>query len=402
MAVKFTKPEINVREKLAELDKPSGIAGEAMLRAETPQEQFNLIGAGRRNMIINGDMRIAQRGTSETGLITSTRAGPDRFRLDLTTNQSGTHTLSQTTDAPSNFKYSWKVQCTTAQASPNQMRCSYPVEGYDVAHLGYGTTEAKPLTLSFWVKSNVVGTYGLSIETAVAYRYFSTNYTIDSPNVWEYKTIYIAGDKVSGLNGNNTLGLYFSWWLTSNSSLKVSPVADNWVTQSSYNNIVGTDTNVNMASSTANSWQITGVQLETGKVATPFEHRSYGEELALCQRYFERLEDLTSTDSNGNTSTETLIGLGYCYTTTRVMGHVTWKATKRTNPTCTVSPVTDIQCLSTAGLWISATAVDVRANKNSARLDITTGSAMQAAGQACEVRFNTSSPVGYIYIDAEL
>ena len=84
------------------------------------------------------------------------------------------------------------------------------------------------------------------------------------------------------------------------------------------------------------------------------------------------------------------------------MGHVTWKATKRVNPTCTVSPVTDIQCLSSAGAWISATGVDVRANKNSARLDITTGSAMPAAGQACEVRFNTASPVGYIYIDAEL
>jgi hypothetical protein len=326
MAVKFTKPEINVREKLAELDKPSGIAGEAMLRAETPQEQFNLIGAGRRNMIINGDMRIAQRGTSETGLITSTRAGPDRFRLDLTTNQSGTHTLSQTTDAPSNFKYSWKVQCTTAQASPNQMRCSYPVEGYDVAHLGYGTTEAKPLTLSFWVKSNVVGTYGLSIETAVAYRYFSTNYTIDSPNVWEYKTIYIAGDKVSGLNGNNTLGLYFSWWLTSNSSLKVSPVADNWVSQSSYNNIVGTDTNVNMASSTANSWQITGVQLETGKTATPFEHRSYGEELALCQRYYQKL---------GGTAYQA-IGFGKIYAAGQTaLAYVGFNTPMRTSPSVT-------------------------------------------------------------------
>ena len=307
MAVKFTKPEINVREKLAELDKPSGIAGEAMLRAETPQEQFNLIGAGRRNLIINGDMRIAQRGTSETGLITTSRTGPDRFRLDLTTNQSGTHTLSQSTDAPSNFKYSWKVQCTTAQASPNQMRCSYPVEGYDVAHLGYGTTEAKPLTLSFWVKSNVVGTYALSIETAIPQRYFSTNYTIDSPNVWEYKTIYIPGDTASALNGNNTLGLYFSWWLTSDGGLKVNPVADNWVTQSAYNTIVGSDTNVNMASSTSNSWQITGVQVELGKVATPFEHRPYGEELALCQRYYYKRNATVNGDRfcAGNASSTT-------------------------------------------------------------------------------------------------
>ena len=149
-------------------------------------------------------------------------------------------------------------------------------------------------------------------------------------------------------------------------------------------------------------FEVYDFQMELGKFATPFEHRSYGEELALCQRYFERLEDLGSTDSNGADSTETLIGIGYVYTTTIVMGHVTWKATKRVNPTCTVSPVTDIQCLSSAPVWISATGVDVRANKNSARLNITTGSAMPAAGQACEIRFNTASPVGYIYIDAEL
>ena len=324
MTVKITKPQINVREELNDLKKPTGIAGEAMLRADTPQEQFNLIGAGRKNMIINGDMRVAQRGTSETGVITTSHAGVDRFRLDLTTNQSGTHTLSQSTDAPSNFKYSFKVQCTSAQASPNQMRCSYPVEGYDVAHLGYGTPEAKPLTLSFWVKSNVVGTYALSIETAIAQRYFSTNYTIDSPNVWEYKTIYIPGDTASALNGNNTLGLYFSWWLTSGSSLKVNPVADNWVTQSSYNNIVGTDTNVNMASSTGNSWQITGVQLELGKVATPFEHRSYGEELTLCERYYQKL---------GGTAYQA-IGFGKIYAVGQTaMSYVCFNTPMRTAPT---------------------------------------------------------------------
>jgi len=394
MAVKFTKPEINVREKLAELDKPSGIAGKAMLRAETPQEQFNLIGAGRRNLIINGDMRVAQRGTSETGLITSTRAGPDRFRLDLTTNQSGTHTLSQATDAPSNFKYSWKVECTTAQASPNQMRCSYPIEGYDVAHLGYGTTEATPLTLSFWVKSNVVGTYALSIETAVAYRYFSANYTIDFPNVWEYKTIYIPGDQTSGLNGNNTLGLYLSWWLTSNSSLKVSPVADNWVTQSSYNNIVGTDTNVNMASSTANSWQITGVQLETGKVATPFEHRSYGEELALCQRYYQVLANISS-DS-----------LGACsrWNSSNVFLFADLPVEMRSVPTLDTNISTNTSALATKMAGNTSThnnlTIDGDSSPRKIRLNTNVVPSGSSDGQAGWIRVNQGSI--YVNLSAEL
>ena len=395
MAVKFTKPEINVREKLAELDKPSGIAGEAILRAETPQEQFNLIGAGRRNLLINGDMRVAQRGTSETGLITSARTGPDRFKLDLTTNQSGTHTLSQTTDAPSNFKYSWKVQCTTAQASPNQMRCSYPVEGYDVAHLGYGTTEAKPLTLSFWVKSSVVGTYALSIETAIPQRYFSTNYTIDSSNVWEYKTIYIPGDTASALNGNNTLGLYFSWWLTSDSSLKVSPVADNWVTQSSYNNIVGTDTNVNMASSTANSWQITGVQLETGKVATPFEHRPYGEELALCQRYFEK--SLADSIAASTVTTPACTMMGVAFTSTLIRTQIEYKVSKRTTPTVTTVPAnsggTGTQWAFYNGTWNGVATSVAQSNQNSFSVDVT------ASGVAITKAYLID---GNWYADAEL
>ena len=272
MTVKITKPEINVREQLTELR-----AGTSS--TTTPNY------LGRRNLIINGDMRIAQRGTLVSGVTSNNRIGPDRSRVDCSS--SGTHTISQSTDSPTNFKYSWKLQCTTAQASPNQLRYSYAVEGNDVSHLGYGTSDASPLTLSFWVKSNVVGIYALSIETHVSSRYFSTNYTIDNAGVWEYKTIYIPGDKVSGLNADNTLGLYLSWWLASHTGLKTNPVDNTWVTDSSYTNLVGSAMNVNMASSTSNSWQITGVQLEKGKVDTPFEHRSYAEELNSCLRYYE-------------------------------------------------------------------------------------------------------------------
>jgi hypothetical protein len=256
MVVKVSKPEINVREKISELDKPSGTAGQAMLAAETPQEQFNLISAGRRNLIINGDQRIAQRGTSATGVVGSGYYINDRMLLGCSTNASGTYTLSQSTDAPAGFKNSFKLDCTTANSNPNQLRLNYQVEGSDVSHLN-----------------------------------FASHYTIDTANTWEYKTIQIVGDTANTISTTNAVGLTLSFWLTSPSSLKQGEVPNGWVTNSSYDTLVGSDFNVNMASSTSNEWMITGLQLELGKVATPFEHRSYGEELALCQRYFYKHPD---------------------------------------------------------------------------------------------------------------
>ena len=399
MAVKFTKPEINVREKLAELDKPSGIAGEAMLRAETPQEQFNLINAGRRNILINGAMQIAQRATSATGITTAGYKALDRWEPNVSS--AGTWTMSQETDTPTGFGNSAKMLCTTADtslATTHNVYFNQRVEGYNLQAFAKGTSDAKSLTMSFWVKSNVTGLYTAEIYDNDNARMCGQTYTINSSGTWEYKTVTFPPDNTGTWDNDNGLSAYIAFWLAGGPTFNNGSGVGNWQSGNA-NRCPG---QVNLAGAVNNYWQITGVQLEVGKVATPFEHRSYGEELALCQRYFERLEDLASTDSSGAASTETLIGIGYVYTTTRVMGHVTWKATKRVNPTCTVSPVTDIQCLSSAGVWISATAVNVRANKNSARLDITTGSAMPAAGQACEIRFNTGSPVGYIYIDAEL
>lgn len=360
MTVRITKPEINVREKLAELDKPTGIAGEAMLRAETPQEQFNLIGAGRRNILINGDFQVSQRGDYSSATTSSNAYFLDRWLVD----RNGAATVQHTSGhdipgSPAICKAIKLVQSTTAN---NYLGIRQKIEN-PTQYVG------RTITYSAWVRSNTP-------NARIQWYTQGTTQTAIGPahsgnGEWEYLSF------TATMTGNPSTNWYVDVFIDSGAYGNTTITAGEYI-------------------------EVTMLQLEIGKVATPFEHRSYGEELALCQRYFERLEDLASTDSNGASSTETLIGLGYCYTTTRVMGHVTWKATKRVNPTCTVSPVTDIQCLSTTGGWISASGVDVRANKNSARLDITTGSAMAAAGQACEIRFNTSSPVGYIYIDAEL
>ena len=289
MAVKFTKPEINVREKLAELDKPSGIAGEAMLRAETPQEQFNLIGAGRRNLIINGAMQVAQRGTSFTTIASNVYNACDRFIQEF---PSGVFSVNQTqeTDGPAGFKYSnkWAATAGASLAAGNYaIPFEYRVEGYDATRLGWGTTEGKDVTLSFWIKSNRTGinTIDFTLQGGATNPFIARQYTINSADTWEYKTITIPGHTTTtSINSANTQAFSIFWWALAGSTFNSGAIADKWGVQTAANRAVGVQSTI----ASGDYWQLTGVQLELGKVATPFEHRSYGEELALCQRYYQR------------------------------------------------------------------------------------------------------------------
>jgi len=385
MTVKITKPELNLREKISKLDKPSGVAGEAMLRAETPQEQFNLIGAGRRNLLINGGFDVWQRGTT----LDTTDYSADRWMQWMTNSGVSNRNVNCTkqTGGPIGKNSSYITYApAVVDTGMEKFAWGQKIEKVNLDHIESGQS----LTLSFWIKREQSLPVDNDMDIQILYP--------DSTDGWSAGYLFRNDENIDQtLDSISFIRLSTEWTKYSYTFIPSDTALDRGLAVYWH---VG-DTNFNLNNTNA-LISFTGVQLEVGKVATPFEHRSYGEELALCQRYFERLEDLASTDSNGAASTETLIGIGYCYTTTRVMGHVTWKATKRVNPTCKVNPVTDIQCLSSAGSWISATGVDVRANKSSARLDITTGSAMPAAGQACEIRFDTASPVGYIYIDAEL
>ena len=314
MTVNVSKPVVNVREKLAELDKPTGIAGEAMLRAETPQEQFNLIGAGRRNLIINGDMRVAQRGTSfSTG--TANEYLLDRFEKSSGSAFDYDATITQSTDAPDGFEYSLKVDVDTTK-TPTSIQnggITYKIERQDVSQLGYGTSSAKEVTLSFWVKSNKTGTYSVQFyvnrgDGGGTKAVLLKAYSVDVSGVWEKKTLTVPANTVRAFDANDNaegFGVYF-WHVTGSDDYLL---ADKWYDNAAA--FVGVSDQVNLFDDAANYWQITGVQLELGKVATPFEHRSYGEELALCQRYYYRVtnEDQgdnrrfaigTSVDSSGN------------------------------------------------------------------------------------------------------
>ena len=327
MTVNVSKPAINVREKLAELDKPTGIAGEAMLRAETPQEQFNLIGAGRRNLIINGDMRIAQRGTSQTVTTTGQFYVIDRFAGIMGSSYAPNVTVSQETDAPSGFANSLKVRCdaVTTPTSNQNFLMRQSLEGQDLQCLGYGTSEAKYLSISFYVKASQTGTRGLWVMGSPAKREWMATYTIDQANTWEYKTIVIPPNTLESLENDNAAGILFCFPLSTGSSDK-RDASTSWENETGYRGLSGEP---DFCDTVGNTWQITGFQVELGKVATPFEHRSYGEELALCQRYFERkhYEYGAMLNTTNWTSTDAYGGLEY--------------TTKRATPAATVSSISD-------------------------------------------------------------
>ena len=310
MAVKFTKPEINVREKLVELDKPSGIAGEAMLRAETPQEQFNLINAGRRNLVINGAMQVNQRGTT-TGISTSATnyGGPDRHALYVNGN-GATFTASQEASGPAGFTKTKLIDCTTANSSAltanQEIKIEYAFEGYDIDGIGYGTNESKHITISFWCKTNQTGEFVVWLYRPDGARHTSVPVTVNSANTWEYKTVTIQPDSSNTVAIDNTAGLFVELILNSGPGYTsgTSPNG-NWEPITTANRHVGCTFTI--GNSTDDYFEYTGLQVEVGKVATPFEHRSYGEELALCQRYYYKRAATVSGDRfcSGNASSTT-------------------------------------------------------------------------------------------------
>jgi hypothetical protein len=260
-----------------------------------------------RNLIINGAMQVAQRGASTTGITTSGYYACDRW--NVATGSLGTWTASQDSDAPDGLKNSFKLVPTIADASPaagDYFQIEQKLEAQDTEHFKYGTSDAKAFTVSFWVKSNKTGTYNLRAYRVVdSTRMASKQYTINSAGTWEYKTITFDGDTSVAMTGGNTLGILLSWWLAAGSTF-TSGSNQNW---GSYLAANEAPSQVNLADSTSNYWQITGVQLEVGDTATEFEHRSYGDELARCQRYYQIGTYYMSGQNNdtARNSTETCV-----------------------------------------------------------------------------------------------
>ena len=257
-------------------------------------------GTGFKNRMINGGMQVAQRGTSFTSASTTTYC-VDRTYLAIST--SGTWTLTQDTDVPAGYGFanSFKAVCTSATASPNQLRISQSIEGYNVSDSNYGTATARPYTLSFWIKTNKTGTYSASFETTTSGRYYTTNFTVSASNTWEFKTIVISGDTSGTLNKTTGVGLTLSIWLGADSSLTGAGTQNAWTTNATYSNIAQGQT-AQLADTVSNYFNITGLQFEVGSVATGFDFRSIGTELALCQRYFQKTDRIMGYLINSSTT----------------------------------------------------------------------------------------------------
>ena len=238
-----------------------------------------------RNLIINGAMQVAQRATQVTSITVFGYYTCDRWLFN--TANLGTWTLDQATDAPEGFTKSFKATCTTADASPaagDYATLIQRIEAQNLQHLKYGTSNAENLTLSFWVKSNKTGNASFDImQSDNSFRQFTASYTINSADTWEYKTIAIPGDSAGVINDDNGGGFQIDWWLNTGSDYTTGTHNATWETADNTNRNA---TNLGVGGATSDYFTITGVQLELGDVATPFEHRSYGQELALCQRYY--------------------------------------------------------------------------------------------------------------------
>ena len=297
---------------------------------------------GRRNIIINGAMQVAQRGTSVTSVSTYGIKTVDRFNFSTGGSPSSVYTLTQESDAPDGFEKSLKYNCTTADTSftgSEQNTMEYRFERSDLQRLQHGTSGAKPITLSFWVKSNVTGDYAVWFyKNETQDRITNKVYTINSADTWEYKTLEISGDTDAdgAIATGSTYGMIIRWVLSSGSDFTSGTSPDgSWEDYTSANSYAGHA--VNLASATGNTWQITGIQLEVGDTATPFEHRSYGEELALCQRYYCKSYAMNkyagATDDNDNQCTLARIN---STVSNRTVENAKFPVRMRTKPTVTL------------------------------------------------------------------
>jgi len=256
-----------------------------------------------RNLIINGAMQVAQRSTSETAQHTSGYITCDRFNLNFVNEDELRLTVTQEADGPSGFANSLKLQTTTAEsavAADEELRVIYKAEAQDLQSLGFGTSAAKKFTISFYVKSTVAATYGFNVYQSDSNEVFGQAYTINSANTWERKTITVDANTSNAINDDNGIGLQLNWFLMAGSNF-TSGSNSSWETFAAAKHAVGHTANA-VATTTNATWQITGVQLEVGEQATPFEHRSIGDELARCMRYYYRIDE-------GNTTGQIALGI---------------------------------------------------------------------------------------------
>ena len=273
----------------------TGIANDAVTSAKVaPGVVDTEAQPNQAPIIINGDMAVAQRGTS-TGITTPGYYACDRFQTAI--GNLATWTISQDSDVPSGYGFanSLKLDCTTADASPSTgevLIVRQRFEGQDVQLLKKGTSSAEKVTVAFWIKATKTGTNILELFDRDNSRTISQSYTISSSNTWEYKVINFSADTTGTLDDDNNLSFEIAWWLGSGTDYTSGTLQTSWGSQTDADRAVG---QVNHGDSTSNNVFITGVQMEVGEFTSstipPFKHESFGDNLRRCQRYYYKLKN---------------------------------------------------------------------------------------------------------------
>ena len=297
-----------------------------------PASQDQYVGA--RNLIINGGMTVSQRGTTfaSTANVAYTL---DRFQWFDT--GAGVVDISQSTDTPNdNFKNSLKVDVTTADSSlaaGDLYNIIHKIEGYNIAHLGWGTSDAKTVTLSFHIKSPKTGTHCVTLRNSDQTRTRVEEFTINSADTWEKKNITITGDTSGTWQSTTSAGIQLIFPLAAGSTYHSSVAAGSW---GNGGNIYASSNQVNCMDSDANNWYITGIQLEVGETATPFEHEDYGTTLAKCMRYYQLVDNGIGKVTGLNNNVQMLIKAAFDMRATPSMSVTTLRVTD-----CTASDYAD-------------------------------------------------------------
>jgi len=284
-------------------------------------------------LIINGDMSVAQRSTSASSVSSSGYHALDRFRFGFTDTDQLVATISQDTDVPSGqgFSNSMKFLVTTVETAldaDDALQIQYRMEGQNLQNLKYGTSNAESLTLSFWVKSSVTGTYALTFKNSDdgGTKLNVNTYSISSANTWEKKIITISGDTATNIDNTNENKLEVLWALSAGSNYKGTS-SSGWTSYSASKLFNGQTADI--ATTSSANFYLTGVQLEVGEFDSttipsfPFE--SFESNLRKCQRYYENLT------ANGS------LNIGHAYNTTQARTYFQYRTKKRAAPTITLA-----------------------------------------------------------------
>ena len=358
------------------------------------QEQY----VGARNLIINGNVACSQRATSATSITSNGYHTVDRWNVNFD-GAALSHKQEQSTDTPNGFGYSLKITATTQDASldANQnYQLDQRFEGQNLQQLKKGTSDAQSVTLSFWVKSSLTGIFICAfndLDTS-GQRTVSGSYTINLANTWEYKTITFPPDTTGAFNNDNGLSARLIFCLAAGSNFTTGTLATTWEASSGgVNTYVG---QTNLFATLNATWQVTGIQLEIGDVATPFEHKSYDEQYQLCRRYYEKFDFAAGTSVHGAAQQNNQLECMFFF------------YPKRTSPTVSVNNGTyyrvnnwaggDEQCNGTVNV---STATDfpyqstrLQFQKNTGNLTVGNAGYMNKQGGAA------ADPI--LYVDAEL